>query len=229
MKKVVIVLVIAILIVATVVGFKFFKGSKEENNNVTEEIPKTEEFYGNRGEISQTDRIKFLSKNDEYLVGMIGLPVSNEVKAFTNDDMIRFALNIAKERYSTMLDTRTRNRESGYLISKDIINLITEEYFGISNVYFDEMANPYYSKSNKAFLFDENIEKTLYYYPVSQSTKEDGSAELTADAIFISDVSAPSELDRAKYEGKYSAENVDNTIKFIFNSEGKLVSYQHLQ
>lgn len=228
MKKVIIVLIIAILIVAVVVGFKFYSGSKKQESETPSETPKTEEYYGKRGEISETDRIKFLSKNDEYLVGMIGLPVSNEVRNFSNDDMIRFALNIAVERYSSMLETRTRSGVSQYIIEEETVNMITKEYFGIANVPFDELANPYYSRSNDAFLFNESIEKVLYYYPVSQLVNEAGTKEITADAIFISDNQAPTDIESAKYEGKYTAENVDSTIKFIFNAEGYLTGYQYL-
>ena len=92
MKKVVIILVIAILVVAGFVGFNFYKGKKK--NNSTGEITQ-EVSYGKRGNITESERIKFLSKNDEYLVGMMGLVVSNDAKNFSNDDMIRFALNVA--------------------------------------------------------------------------------------------------------------------------------------
>ena len=37
-------------------------------------------------------------------------------------------------------------------------------------------------------VFDEEIEKTLYYYPVSMETnQENGNNEIVADAIFIAD------------------------------------------
>lgn len=228
MKKVVIGLVVAIIIVISLVGYMFWHNGKKNNKNVSGEIAKTEEYHGKRGNITETERIKFLSKNDEYLVGMMGLPVSNEEKTFTNDDMISFCLNIAVERYSTILDKKkTKDGTYSYLVDEKIMNDIAEEYFGISWLPYDQKTNEYYSTSNKAFMHQGNLEKTLYYYPVTQEKKDNGNIEIVADAIFISDNQEKSVMDAARYEGKYSAENVDNTIKFIFNSEGKLISYQY--
>lgn len=227
MKKVVIILVIAILVVAGFVGFNFYKGKKK--NNSTGEITQ-EVSYGKRGNITESERIKFLSQNDEYLVGMMGLAVSNDVKNFSNDDMIRFALNVAVERYSSMLDTKkNKDGSEDYVINEKTVNKITEDFFGLDSVSFDKTTNPYYSKSNKAFLFGENTEKTLYYYPVSQENKEDGSVEIIVDAIFVSDDQDAEKIDKAKYEGKYGQDNVDNTLKFIFNANGKLISYQYIK
>lgn len=227
MKKVVIILVIAILVVAGFVGFNFYKGKKK--NNSTGEITQ-EVSYGKRGNITESERIKFLSQNDEYLVGMMGLAVPDDVKNFSNDDMIRFALNVAVERYSSMLDTKkNKDGSEDYVINEKTVNKITEEFFGLDSVYFDKTTNPYYSKSNKAFLFGENTEKTLYYYPVSQENKEDGSVEIIVDAIFVSDDQDAEKIDKAKYEGKYGQDNVDNTLKFIFNANGKLISYQYIK
>lgn len=227
MKKVVIGLVVAIVVIGIVLGYMFWKNTNKKEP-VTGEVVEAEVYHGKRGNITETERIKFLSQNDEYLVGMMGLPVSNEVKTFTNDEMIRFALNIAVERYSTMLEQK-KNKDGtySYLIEQETVDAITNEFFGIDSVSYDKDANVYYSKSNKAFVFNENIEKTLYYYPVTQENKEDGSVEITADAIFISDEQEKEAIEKAKYEGKYVPENVDSTIKFIFNSEGKLISYQY--
>ena len=59
--------------------------------------------------------------------------------------------------------------------------------------------------------------------------KEEGeTVEITADAIFIADGQDQSVIENARYDGKYGKDNVDNTIKFIFNKSGKLVSYQYL-
>lgn len=229
MKKVVIVLIVAILVVVSVVGFLFWRGSKKKDVATTTEQVEEKQYYGNRGNISQTEKIKFLAQNDEYLVGMMGLPVSNEVTTFSNDDMIRFALNIAVERYSSMLSEKTLyNGTIAYLVELDTVNQITEEFFGIPEVDFDKQTNEYYSRTYKGFLFDENIEKTLYYYPVfMEENSETGNTEIIVDAIFIADDQEKTVIESAKYEGKYNEENVDNTIKFIFNSEGKLISYQY--
>ncbi|MBP3464428.1 MAG: hypothetical protein J6K45_08170 [Clostridia bacterium] len=229
MKKVVIVLIVAILVVVSVVGFLFWRGSKKKDVATTTEQVEEKQYYGNRGNISQTEKIKFLAQNDEYLVGMMGLPVSNEVTTFSNDDMIRFALNIAVERYSSMLSEKTlHNGTTAYLVELDTVNQITEEFFGIPEVDFDKQTNEYYSRTYKGFLFDENIEKTLYYYPVfMEENSETGNTEIIVDAIFIADDQEKTVIESAKYEGKYNEENVDNTIKFIFNSEGKLISYQY--
>lgn len=228
MKKVVIGLVVAILIVASIVGILFLNTKGKKQNSGDGQVVTGEEYYGNRGNISQVEKIKFLSKNDEYLVGMIGLPVSNDVTNFSNDNMIQFALNIAVERYKNMLtEKKNKDGSKSYLVSKEVVNEITNEYFGIEDVPFDEASNEYYSKANKAFLYGENIEKTLYYYPVDMKDEAD-KVEITADAIFVSDDQEQSVIENAKYDGKYSKDNVDNTIKFTFNKNGKLVSYQYL-
>lgn len=227
MKKVVIILIVAILIIGIIVGTLFFRGSKKNNVGSTNQT-NSEEYYGNRGNISQAERIKFLSQNDEYLVGMMGLPVLQDVTAFSNDDMIRFALNVAVERYSEMFQEKTINGTKGLLVDVSVVNKITNEFFGIPEVEFDKQQNEYYSRSLKGFLFDEEIQKTLYYYPVSmEKNEETGNTEIVADAIFISDDQDKNIIESAKYEGKYNQNSVDNTIKFIFNNEGKLVSYQY--
>ncbi len=227
MKKVVIILIVAILIIGIIVGTLFFRGSKKNNVESTNQT-NSEEYYGNRGNISQVEKVKFLSQNDEYLVGMMGLPVVKEVTAFTNDDMIRFALNVAVERYSEMFQEKTVSGTKGLLIDVSVVNKITNEFFGIQEVDFDKQQNEYYSRSLKGFLFDEEIQKTLYYYPISmEKNEESGNTEITADAIFITDDQDKNVIESAKYEGKYKKDSVDNTIKFIFNNEGKLISYQY--
>ena len=227
MKKLVIVLIIAILIVASVVGVSFYNGKKKEKNtNGNNQIVQTEQYYGNRGNISQAEKIKFLSKDDEYLIGMMGLPVSNNVTEFSNENMIKFALNIAVERYSNILTEKKDKNGVRYLVPKEVINAITDEYFDIKEVTFDVNNSEYYSKANKAFLYGINIEKTLYYYPVDMQTNGDNK-EIIVDAIFVKDNQDDSEIESAKYEGKYQKEDVDNTVKFIFNKSGKLVSYQY--
>lgn len=227
MKKLVIVLIIAILIVASVVGVSFYNGKKKEKNtNGNNQIAQTEQYYGNRGNISQAEKIKFLSKDDEYLIGMMGLPVSNNVTEFSNENMIKFALNIAVERYSNILTEKKDKNGVSYLVPKEVINAITDEYFDIKEVTFDVNNSEYYSKANKAFLYGINIEKTLYYYPVDMQTNGDNK-EIIVDAIFVKDNQDDSEIESSKYEGKYQKEDVDNTVKFIFNKSGKLVSYQY--
>ncbi|MCI8291415.1 MAG: hypothetical protein HFJ25_04095 [Clostridia bacterium] len=229
MKKVVIGIIIAILIVVGIICCMTLKSNKKNNSNNQSigEVINTQEYYGKRGNITESERIKFLSKNDEYLIGMIGLPVSNELKSFSADDMIRFSLNIAVQRYSNMLTTRkAKNGKTAYLISEAVVNSISTEFFGISYLEFDRSKNEYYSTPNKAFLFSESIEKTLYYYPVTLDKKENGTTEIIADAIIVNDDDVEL-FEKAKYEGKYSKENIDNTIKFVFNDSGKLVSYQY--
>lgn len=229
MKKVVIGIIIAILVVAGIICCMTLKNNKsnKKNNQSIGEVTNTQEYYGRRGNITESERIKFLSKNDEYLVGMIGLPVSNELRDFSTDDIIRFCLNIAVQRYSNMLTTRkTKNGTTSYIISEDVVNSISTEFFGNSYLEFDRRKNEYYSTPNKAFLFGESIEKTLYYYPVTQEKKDNGTTEIVADAIIVSDDDVES-FEKAKYEGKYDKENVDSTIKFVFNDSGKLVSYQY--
>ena len=183
MKKLVIVLIIAILIVASVVGVSFYNGKKKEKNtNGNNQIAQTEQYYGNRGNISQAEKIKFLSKDDEYLIGMMGLPVSNNVTEFSNENMIKFALNIAVERYSNILTEKKDKNGVSYLVPKEVINAITDEYFDIKEVTFDVNNSEYYSKANKAFLYGINIEKTLYYYPVDMQTNGDNKEKTLANA-----------------------------------------------
>ena len=165
MKKVVIVLLIAILIVGSMVMFLYWRGEKK--NPKPTAVLNTQANYGNRGNISQTEKIKFLSKNDDYLTGMIGIPISKDIKKFTNDDVIRFSLNIAVKRYSNLLTTRiNREGNNDYIVPVSVVNSIADEYFGIKEVEFDVDENEYYSKLNKAFVLENIPEITLYYYPV---------------------------------------------------------------
>jgi hypothetical protein len=230
MKKIVIILTVVIIVAAGIICFMFLhKGNGKKNQQG--QLVNSEEAYGNRGNISEVEKIKFLSKNDEYLVGMIGLPVSRELSDFTSNDMIRFALNIAQERYkdySNILVKRTnKDGTISYLVSEKMVFDIIEEYFGLKEVSYDQTTNEYYSKTNKAFVLDENVEKTLYYYPVNCNSLDGEKKEIVADAIFISDDLDKTVIENAKYDGKYGKENVDNTIKFVFNNNGYLVSYQY--
>ncbi len=225
MKKVVIVLLIVVIALGCFVGFNVSKKNKELKNNPGN-VSSQDEYYGKRGNISEEERLKFLSKNDEFLVGMMGLEASNEVKTFSNDDMVRFALNVAVERYSTML-TKAKN-SSGYKVEVKTVDSIISEYFAVDPATISASKSEYYSTSNKAYVLSDIAEKTLYYYPVSMETKEDGSKEITADALFLNDAQAAQDIEKAKYEGKYSSSNVDSTVKFTFDANGKLVSYQYL-
>ena len=231
MKKIVTILIAIILIISGIIVFLFWHNGKSKKNLNQVQLANAEVKYGNRGKISQVEKVKFLSKNDEYLVGMIGLPVKNELTNFSNDDMIRFALNIAVERYkdysNILVKKINKDGLNSYLVQEKIVFDIIEEYFGIKEVSYDPNTNEYYSKSNKAFLLEENVQKSLYYYPVECTEFDDGRKELVADAIFIDDNKDESEIENAKYDGKYTKENVDNTIKFIFNNKGYLVSYQY--
>ena len=230
MKKIVTILIIVIIIVSGIILFLFVHNGKKQKSPQGQ-LTKTEEKYGNRGKISQVEKVKFLSKNDEYLIGMIGLPVKNDLTDFSKNDMIRFALNIAVERYKDYPNILTKksntNGNNSYLVQEKMVFNIIDEYFGIKEVSYDQSTNEYYSKSNKAFLLEENVQKSLYYYPVECTELEDGKKEIVADAIFISDSQDLSTIENAKYDGKYSKENVDSTIKFVFNSNGYLVSYQY--
>ncbi len=225
MKKIIIVLVVIILGLGGFIGFKL--ATKKGNNNENVGEVAQEESYGKRGNISEEERVKFLMKNDDYLVGMMSLPASAEVKNFTHNEMINFALNVAVERYSTIL-TKSKKDSSSYVIGVETVNSILNEFFGLSTTVIDPAQNEYYSKSTKTFVYNQANEKTLYYYPVSLENKEGGIKEITVDAIYINDENKASNLDKAKFEGKYGQNNVDNTIKFIFNENGYLTSYQYL-
>ena len=125
MKKVVIILTIVIVILVGVLGFLGIQ-LKKSNVKISDILSSKKEVvvvetsaknYGNRGNISQTERIKFLSQDDEYVVGMIGLEKSSLEKNFSNEDMIRFALNVATYRYKSILDTKkTQKGTTGYVV-----------------------------------------------------------------------------------------------------------------
>lgn len=251
MKKVVVVLCVAILIVSGTVGFMYWRATKR--NKKTENIISNEINYGNRGNISEAERVKFLSKNDEYLTGMIGIPVSTDLKLFSNNDMIRFALNVAVRRYSEMLVKKSnKDGAENYIVPVSVVNSITNEYFGVKDVSFDPDTNEYYSKANKAFVLGEIPATTLYYYPVYMESigveevygsnlqpsngtsiaegEEKGNekyTKVTVDSIFISDDLDIETIESAKYAGKYDEKNVDSNVKFVFNAKGKLVAYQY--
>ena len=201
MKKIVTILIVVILIVSGIIVFLFLhngKNKKEPQGQLT----KSEESYGNRGKISQVEKVKFLSKNDEYLVGMIGLPVKNELTDFSSNDMIRFALNIAVERFkdypNVIVKKANQNGTNSYLVQEKMVFNIIDEYFGIKEVSYDQATNEYYSKSNKAFILEENVQKSLYYYPVESTELEEGKKEILADAIFISDDQYKKAIENAK-------------------------------
>ena len=253
MKKVVIMLIIVIIIIAGGIGFMYWRARSMLVNN----HPSTENIeanYGNRGNISQAEKIKFLSKNDEYLVGMMGVNNNNQMTRFSDDDMIRFCLNVAVTRYRDML-TKSKEKDgtNSFLVQTSVINSISDEYFGIKEISFDADKSEYYSKTNKAFILKDEPKISLYYYPVERKeilgrdikgilvgnenngeeteiifNEEEKYIELTVDTVFINDNYDNAIIDNVKFEGKYNSEDVDSVVKFVFNSAGKLVAYQYV-
>ena len=226
MKKVVIVLLIAILIVGSMVMFLYWRGEKK--NPKPTAIINTQANYGNRGNISQTEKIKFLSKNDDYLTGMIGIPVSNEIKKFTNDDIIRFSLNIAVKRYSNLLTTRSNSEGKViYIIPVSVVNSISEEYFGIKEVEFDVDKNEFYSKLNKAFVLEEIPKITLYYYPVYMETLTDNNINFENSESNIeneTDVTTNSNNDNLEVSNEMFDENENEIIVDEVKNNYKMIT-----
>lgn len=161
---------------------------------------------------------------------MMGVEPKNEETAFTEDDMVSFALYVAQARYSNLLEEKKdyTTGENVYYIQPEIIDSIIAEFFGRTDIEYSYESEKYnYSYGNKKFLFKQDFEKILWYYPVSQETTED-KIIITVDSVYINDDQEDYPLREAKYEGRYTSDKIDSTIKFIYNKEGYLTAYQYV-
>ncbi len=160
---------------------------------------------------------------------MMALEPKTEETEFSETDMVKFALYIAQERYNSLLDQKKNNSgEYEYYIDTEVIDSIIEEFFGKTDITYSADETEYnYSKSNKCFIFKQDLEKTLWYYPVTQETVDD-IISITVDSVYINDDQEDYSLREAKYEGKYKEENIDSTIIFNFDKNGYLVSYKYV-
>ncbi len=222
------VIIICIIVLVAIAGLVLFF-NRNKFKATAPKIVNTGEYYGKRGDISETERVSFLTKADDLLVGMMALEPKTEETAFSETDMVKFALYVAQERYSTMLaEKKGAAGENVYLIEPEVVDSIISEIFGRSDIQYSYEETAYnYSRSNKGFLFKVDLAKTLWYYPVSQETTDD-RISITVDSVYINDDQQDYALREAKYEGKYKEDKVDSTIKFNYDKNGYLVSYQYV-
>lgn len=240
MKKVIVILSIVIAILSIILGIVSVNLYKitHTNNEKT--------YYGQRGNISTSEKIQFLSKNDDLLVGMMNLKYSEEEVAYTTDDMTTFAVYVAKYRYGETLEkVSVSGGKTSYKIDTEIIDGIIKEFFGTQNIIHSEVDNDYYSRSRGYFLIDQEFEQSMWFYPVSEEKTEvtekietEDSEEnteikknyiiITADSIYIDETKEESEYKNIKYDGMYDDTIVEYTIKFKYDENGKLISYQYI-
>lgn len=244
MKKVNVVLIAIIILlviaICTISIILYNVTKKDDENNIL--------YYGQRGNITDASRIEFLSKNEDFLVGMIGVEYNENDTEFSENDMINFALYVAKFRYENLLKTQTNSGKIVYRIDTEIIDDIIEEFFGERNITYSTSNNDYYSSYSGTFFFGENFQKSMWVYPIDEEIKEESiekdeekedaeeSADykekytiITADSIYLNETEDPTILKERKYDGKYNEEDVEYTIKLKFDEKGKLVSYQYLK
>lgn len=196
-------------------------------------------YYGQRGNISNSEKIMFLSKNEDLLAGMIGLEYSIYEKQFDENDMINFANNVAFRRYSNILEKQSSSDgENKYIIDKKIIDDIIEEFFGVTDLVHEEIDHELYSRSRGYYIFDKEFEESMWFYPVNEevvevSQEENSETEknilITADSIYIDETKEEGEYKNIKYDGMYDENIVEYTIKFKYDEDGKLISYQYIE
>lgn len=249
MKKLDILLIIltTILTIALIVVSVFLYNATKSSKNVQNEVTN---YYGQRGNISNSEKVLFLSKNEELLTGMMELEYSTEEVEFTTEQMITFSVYVAVERYEAALDKETTtDGTERYIISTDVIDSIIEEFFGVTDIVHEVEDHELYSRSRGYYLFDKEFEKSMWFYPVSeevvevtQEANENQNDEenvveeskkknilITADSIYIDETKEESEYKNIKYDGMYNEEIVEYTIKFRYDENGKLISYQYIE
>lgn len=224
------ILIICIVIVVLAVGIYFLFINKKDTNSQEVSNTQNTEYYGKRGNITETERVSFLLKAEDLLIGMMALEPKTEETEFSETDMIKFAIYVAQERYGSMLEQRkNRSGEYEYYIDTEVIDDIINEFFGKTDLTYSYESEEYnYSRSNQCFISNVDLEKTLWYYPVSQETTDDRIV-ITVDSVYIDDSQEDYSLREAKYEGKYQEDKVDSTIKFNYDKNGYLVSYQYVE
>lgn len=242
MKKVIVILSIVIgilLIILGVVSVNLYKMTHTNNENET--------YYGQRGNISNSEKVQFLYKNNDLLVGMMNLKYSEEEVTYSADDMTTFAVYVAKYRYGNMLEKVTiSGGKTSYKIDTEVIDGIIKEFFGNQNIIHSEVDNEYYSRSRGYFLINQEFEQSMWFYPINEEKIEvtekieNDSSEteiaetkqkyiiITADSIYIDETKEESEYKNIKYDGMYDETIVEYTIKFKYDGNGKLISYQYV-
>lgn len=227
-KRILTIIFILILTVfLVIVSVKLYTNTHNNSQNQT--------YYGQRGNISNTEKVQFLSKNNDFLIGMMELDYSEKEKKFTKDQMITFAVYVAKNRYEDLLEKYIgNNKKSSYIIDTEIIDAIIKEFFNVDNISHTDEDNKYYSQSRKHFLFDENFERSMWYYPVNEESIESDKTKekykvITADSIYIDENKEDQNYKSAKYNGEYTENMVEYTIKFKFDEKGYLKSYQYVK
>lgn len=248
MKKLDIFLIVltSILIFSLIVVSIFLSKEVQKNKNLT---TTNNSFYGQRGNISNSEKIMFLTKNKDLLAGMMGLEYTLDEKEFTENDMITFANYVAYERYNNILEKQTSSDGRDiYLIDKEIIDNIIDEFFGVSKIIHEEIDHDLYSRSRGYYLFDKEYEKSMWFYPVSEEVVEvtideenienienvenavkEKNILITADSIYIDETKEEGEYKNIKYDGMYDKNIVEYTIKFRYDNNSKLLSYQYIE
>ena len=244
-----VVLAVSLIIVSVFLFNEVQKNKNVNNQNIT--------FYGQRGNISSSEKIMFLTKNEDLLAGMMGLEYSTSEKKFDQNDMITFANYVAYERYNNILEKQTSsNGENKYIIDKEIIDDIVEEFFGTYDLIHEEIDHELYSRSRGYYIFDKEYEKSMWFYPVNEETIEvtdsnnvenledsensetteneennvkEKNVLITADSIYIDETKEEGEYKNIKYDGMYDENIVEYTIKFRYDENGKLISYQYIE
>ena len=237
-----IVLTIVLAISLIIVSIFLFKEVQKNENVNNQKIS----YYGQRGNISNSEKIMFLSKNKDLLTGMMGLEYTLDEKEFTENDMITFANYVAYERYNNILEKQTSSDGRDiYLIDKEIIDNIIDEFFGVSKIIHEEVDHDLYSRSRGYYLFDKEYEKSMWFYPVSEEVVEvtideenlenvenavkEKNILITADSIYIDETKEEGEYKNIKYDGMYDKNIVEYTIKFRYDDNSKLLSYQYIE
>ena len=230
-----IVLTIVLAISLIIVSICLYKEVQKNENVNNQKIS----YYGQRGNISNSEKIMFLSKNEDLLAGMIGLEYSIYEKQFDENDMINFANNVAFRRYSNILEKQSSSDgENKYIIDKKIIDDIIEEFFGVTDLVHEEIDHELYSRSRGYYIFDKEFEESMWFYPVNEevvevSQEENSETEknilITADSIYIDETKEEGEYKNIKYDGMYDENIVEYTIKFKYDEDGKLISYQYIE
>ena len=261
MKKLdVFLIVVTVILLVALIVVSIFLFNATRNNNATNGQASTSTYYGQRGNIKNSEKILFLSKNEDLLTGMIGLEYSTDEMTFTTEQMITFAVYVASERYEAILQTEADvNGVERYIISTEVIDSILDEFFGVTDIIHEVEDHDLYSRSRGYYLLDKTFEKTMWFYPVNEEIVEvtnetneninteenvvenvdentDTSIEentinilITADSIYIDETKEESEYKNIKYDGMYNEDIVEYTIRFRYDENGKLISYQYIE
>ena len=102
----------------------------------------------------------------------------------------------------------------------------------------EEIDHELYSRSRGYYIFDKEFEESMWFYPVNEEVVEVSQEEnteteknilITADSIYIDETKEEGEYKNIKYDGMYDENIVEYTIKFKYDEDGKLISYQYIE